>query len=401
MTWLFILGLSVAPLRSARYIAAGLRLARTRAPKIDGARFTSGTESRIFTWLRDASSVCLRNAIRGVDMTDDSRKLLAGDIGGTKTKLAIFDRKRGLEPLEETTYRSSEYSNLESMAVEFVEKSGTTIDSACFGVAGPVSVGRAKITNLPWTMEEARLAEALGVASVSLINDLLSIATAVPQLTPSQLYTVNEGVPEPGGAIAVVAPGTGLGEAFLVWDGARYHAHPCEGGHTDFAPTNDLECELLAFLGKRYGHVSVERVCSGLGISNVYDFLKSRGEPFEPTWLAEKLARAADRTPIIVNAALEHESELCTATFDLFVEILGREAGNMALKVLATGGVYLAGGIPPRMPEVFSQGRFLECFTWKGRFSEMLSKAPVHVVLEPRIAIMGAAQHGFERMRGE
>lgn len=333
-------------------------------------------------------------------MANAKGRLLAGDIGGTKTKLVIFDRSGHLTPLEQATYRSADHPDLESIVGDLVDRTGLSIDAACFGVAGPVFAGRAKITNLPWTIEEARLAERLECDSVTLINDLQAIATAIPFLNPQQLRILVRGEPVQGGAIAVIAPGTGLGEAFLTWDGVGYRAHPCEGGHVDFAPTNDLEYELLQFLGQRYGHVSVERVCSGLGISNIYDFLGSRAGRKEPAWLAEKLGAVEDRTPVIMDTALGEpgKSALCDATLELFLEVLGRETGNMALKVMATGGVYLAGGIPPRMPEAFENGPFLRCFAAKGRFAEWLSSLPVHIVAEPEVAILGAARHAIAEL---
>jgi glucokinase len=224
-------------------------------------------------------------------------------------------------------------------------------------VAGPVVAGRATITNLPWVVDEEQLQAALNLSFVHLLNDLEAIAHAVPFLEPADLHTLNEGQPAPGGTIAVIAPGTGLGEAFLTWDGSRYCPHASEGGHTDFGPVNPLEVELLRYLQDRFEHVSYERICSGLGLPNIYAFLKDSGYADEPAWLAEELTAADDPTPVIVNAALhpayggdEREgSELCVATLNTFVSILGAEAGNLALKVLASGGVYLGGGIPRRI----------------------------------------------------
>jgi len=220
----------------------------------------------------------------------------------------------------------------------------------------------------------------------------VATAWAVPVLRPRDIRTLHAGAPEPHGAMAVIAPGTGLGEAFLIWDGARYRAQPSEGGHADFAPPTPRERALLAFLGRRGEHVSYERVCSGLGIPHLYAFLKARGER-EPAWLARELAAAADPTPVIVAAALNRRppAPIATATLAMFVSILGAEAGNLALKVLATGGVYLGGGIPPRIVPALSDGRFTAAFTRKGRLSDLLARVPVRVIVHPEAALLGAA----------
>jgi len=271
------------------------------------------------------------------------------------------------------------------------------IKVACFGVAGPVVGGRATITNLPWVMSETQLAGALKVSTVHLLNDLVAIANAVPTLDAADLYTLAQGEPVEGGPIVVIAPGTGLGEAYLTWDGTRYRAHASEGGHTDFAPTNSLEIGLLQYLQKRFGHVSYERVCSGIGIPNIYAYLRDSGQVAEPAWLAETMVKVKDPTPIIVNNALDKKkaTEICVATLDTFIAILAREAGNMALNILASGGVYLGGGIPPRILPLLRDGRFVDGFHRKGRFSQLLSKMPIHVVLNPKVALFGAASYGL------
>ena len=332
----------------------------------------------------------------------DNSLLLAGDIGGTKTNLAIFSPEKGWHaPLVEQTFPSAQYPSLEAIAREFLAQQHFPIERASFGVAGPVVGGRATITNLPWVMDEEQLSVALHIPSVRLLNDLDAIAHAVPFLEPDDLHTLNVGQAVPGGAIAVIAPGTGLGEAFLTWDGLHYQAHTSEGGHADFAPTNPLELELLRYLQQRFPHVSFERVCSGKGIPNIYTYLKASGYAEEPPWLTERLAEADDPVPIIMNAALDKEAscDLCAATLNSFVSILGAEAGNLALKVLATGGVYLGGGIPPRILSYLDGERFLQAFRNKGRFTALLSRVPMHVILNPKIALLGAASHGFETMR--
>lgn len=325
--------------------------------------------------------------------------LLAGDVGGTKTDLAVFSGDGGpRQPLTQAELPSGRYASLEDLVREFLAQVRLPIDRACFAVAGPVIAGRAKTTNLPWLVDAGRLAEELGVSVVYLLNDLQAIAHAVPILEADDLETVNVGEPVEGGAMAVIAPGTGLGEAFLTWDGTRYQAHPSEGGHADFAPTNPVQIGLLEYLLERYEHVSVERVCSGLGIPHIYDYLRGRGIAPESAALAERLARAADRTPLIVEAALQPETPdpLSVATLETFVDVLGAEAGNLALKTLATGGVYLGGGIPPRIRSVLTSGRFMRAFQRKGRFAELLGRVPVQVIV-CRAALIGAARYGLER----
>jgi glucokinase len=327
--------------------------------------------------------------------------LLAGDIGGTKTNLAIYSPEPPLgEPLAEKTFPSGNYPNLESLVREFLSEVDLKVDRATFGVAGPVVSGRATTTNLPWELEEERLRKALNLSSVHLMNDLEAKAQAIPLLKKRDLHILNQGRPVKGGTIALIAPGTGLGEAFLTWDGSRYRAHPSEGGHVGFAPANRLEAELLQYIRDRYqfGHVSYERVCSGLGLPTIYAFLKDRGKAEEPDWLAEELAAADDPTPVIVNTALGKEKtcELCVTTLNIFASILGAEAGNLALKVLATGGVYVGGGIPPRILSALDDGRFMEAFMRKGRMSGLLVRMPVHVILNPKAALLGAAFRGLD-----
>ena len=326
--------------------------------------------------------------------------LLAGDIGGTKTNLAVYAAESGLSaPLAESTFPSGRYSSLEALIDDFRQHTHLPFESAVFGVAGPVVDGKATVTNLPWRMEEKGLERALGVKSVKLLNDLESIANAVPSLEAKDLHTLRPGQPVEHGPIAIVAPGTGLGEAFLTWERKRYKAHASEGGHASFAPVNEEQLEMLRFLQRKLGHISYERVCSGLGIPNIYAFYKATGRCPEPEWLAEKLAAAPDPTPVIVETAMaQPDCAICRCTLEMFVAILGGEAGNMALKVLATGGVYLGGGIPPRILPVLESGAFLAEFTAKGRFAALLQNVPVHVILNPKAALLGAASYGLARL---
>ena len=327
--------------------------------------------------------------------------LLAGDIGGTKINLAIYSPELPLGvPLVEKTFSSARYRNLESLVREFLSEVDLKVKRAAFGVAGPVVGGRVTTTNLPWEIDGEHLRKVLNLSFVHLLNDLEAIAQAIPLLKRRDLHTLNAGRAVKGGAIALIAPGTGLGEAFLTWDGLRYRAHPSEGGHVGFAPANRLEAELLQYLRDRHGfdHVSYERVCSGLGIPTIYAFLKDRGQAEEPAWLAEQLAAAKDRTPVIVSAAVDKKRtcELGVSTLNIFVSILGAEAGNLALKVLATGGVYVGGGIPPRILSALENGRFMEAFVRKGRMSGLLARMPVKVILNPKAALLGAACRGLE-----
>lgn len=328
--------------------------------------------------------------------------LLAGDIGGTKTDLAVFSSERGpRSPVAEATFPSADYPSLEALVQAFLSKVRLPIDAASFGVAGPVVAGRAKITNLPWQIEEEHLGKALRLSRVRVVNDLDAVAHAVPALEPADLETLSTGTPVPGGAIAVIAPGTGLGEAFLTWDGKRYQAHPSEGGHADFAPTNARELDMLRFLQSRFDHVSYERVCSGRGLPNIYAYLKETGYAEEPAWLGKELETAPDPTPVIVEAALsDPPCALCAATLNMFIGILGDEAGNLTLKVLATGGLYIAGGIPRRILPALKDGALLRAFRRKGRFADLLNHVPVHVVLNPKVGLMGAASLGLD-IRGE
>jgi glucokinase len=325
--------------------------------------------------------------------------LLAGDIGATKTELAVFSSQAGRTPLAAATFPSAAYSGLEALVGEFLAQVRLPVEHAVFGVAGPVLEGRVSATNLPWEMEEVRLQAALGLRSVRLINDLEAMAWAIPHLEAADLYTLNPGRPAPGGTIAVIAPGTGLGEAFLTWNGTRYRPYPSEGGHADFAPRSPLEADLWHYLHGRFGHVSYERLCSGRGLPNIYAFLKESGRASEPAWLTTRLRAVEDPTPVLIEAALGvRRCEICVTALELFVSILGAEAGNLALKVLARGGVYLGGGIPPRILPALQQENFLEAFRSKGRMEGLLARIPVHVILNPRTGLLGAAFRGLEEM---
>jgi glucokinase len=325
----------------------------------------------------------------------DGTVYLAGDVGGTKTNLALFSEDGDIRhPLYEQTIPSGGYDTLEDLVEDFLKETELRPTRAAFGVAGPVVEGTAKITNLPWQMSEDRLAARLGLERVDLLNDLVASATSIPVLQSDDLHTLNEGEPIQTGPIAVVAPGTGLGEAYLVWHEDGYHAYPSEGGHADFAPLCEEQVDLLRYMQPRVGHVSYELVCSGTGIAYLYEFLRDTARAEPPAALEGRIAEARQPTRVILEQALDDPNppEICVETARLFADILAAEAGNMALKVLSLGGVYLGGGLPPRMLSVLSRPRFMERFREKGRFERLVSQFPVHVMLNSKAALYGAAQ---------
>jgi glucokinase len=321
---------------------------------------------------------------------------LAGDIGGTKTRLAIFSTQVGSDdPLQSKTYPSQDYASLEDIIREFLRDKPYQLTGASFGIAGPIIDTRAQVTNLSWVVDASSVSKVIGGHPVTLLNDLHAIASAIPYLKPADLQVLIPGEPVTHGALGVIAPGTGLGEGFLVWDGDRYQPHPSEGGHSSFGPETPLQLELLNYMDPIFGHVSYERVCSGMGIANLYQFLRDGKGMNEPGWLKEELENAHDPTPIIAQAALQDRAEICTRTMDLFVSILGSEAGNLALKVLATGGIYLGGGIPRRILPLLKTDAFRLAFTDKGRFAKMLCDVPVYVITHKQAGVFGAACYGL------
>jgi glucokinase len=326
--------------------------------------------------------------------------LIAGDIGGTTTRLALVSPDLGpREFVVEREFQSANYNGLQPIVEAFLAETGGHATSACFDVAGPVIEGRAHLTNLPWDLEEAELCRGLQLPAVTLLNDLRAIAHAVPHLRPDETVAINTGKAIQHGPIAVLAPGTGLGEAFLVWNGSDYVACASEGGHGDFAPTNQVQIGLLAFLHERFDHASYEHVCAGSGLPNDYDYLRSRDPASESPEFATVLRAAQDRTPPIIEAAVSDpdNNPLAAATLRIVIDAWSAEAANLALKVLATGGVYLAGGMPPRLLPQLQDGAFLRAFTNKGRFANLLSAIPVHVVMI-NAALLGASVYGLEQM---
>lgn len=321
--------------------------------------------------------------------------LLAGDVGGTKTNLALYSAETGLEPQHEATFKSSKYPSLKAVIAEFLSDTKATIERVVVGVPGPVVNGESTTTNLPWTIAEDSLREALDLDQVKLLNDLEATGYGVPHLGSDDLHVLNDVEPR-SGTKAVVAPGTGLGEAILFFQRGHYHVIPSEGGHTDFAPTNLFQIELLRYLLGKFNHVSYERICSGMGLPFIYQYLNENRYAPELSKVAKALRKVDDPTPVIVENAMSGECELCMATLDTFVAILGAEAGNLALKVMATGGVYLGGGIPPRIVSKLKDGTFMAAFVHKGRFADTLAQIPVYVILNPGTALLGAAAYGLD-----
>src|SRR5689334_3495251 len=306
---------------------------------------------------------------------------IAGDIGGTHTRLALFD-PGAVGPAAVEIYSSRDHDGLEAMIGAFLATHPAHVERACFGVAGPVQNGHVKTTNLAWPVDARRVARMLGIERVRLVNDLYANAYGIADLGPDDVATLREGDPTMGGNAAVISAGTGLGEAGLFWDRRRYHVFASEGGHTDFGPRDEDEQALRAYLARNHAHVSYERVCSGMGLVAIHDFLSQRA------------GAGVGRTDAsaITKAALDGSDEICSQALDMMVRIYGAEAGNLALKLLATGGIYVGGGIAPRILPRLQDGSFLEALDAKGRFAGLLSRIPVHVILNDRTALLGAAR---------
>jgi glucokinase len=322
--------------------------------------------------------------------------ILAGDVGGTKVHLALYDFSNGkLEYRRDQRFPAKDYSGLEAIVREFLGAEKVT--AACFGVPGPVRDGRLRLTNLPWTLDSRELSASLGIEHVFLINDLEANGYGVAELSPDQIFTLSEGDASQMGNRALIAAGTGLGEGLLIWNGRTHTPYPSEGGHGDFAPRNEDEIDLLRFLQQKYnGRISYERVVSGMGLTNIYEFLREVRGMDEPNWLAERMAQE-DPNGVITENALAAKSEICEKALDMFVSVYGSEAGNLALKLLSVGGLYVGGGIAPRILEKLKDGTFMKAFTDKGRLSQLLINMPVRVILESKAALLGAAAYAEAR----
>lgn len=319
--------------------------------------------------------------------------ILAGDIGGTKTHLGFFSRRgEKLQTEVKKTFPSKEYPGLEPVLEAFLaEHQPVTIGKACFGIAGPVVDGQVNTPNLPWVVNAAKIAQTCGLSAVSLLNDLEAAAYGIFTLEADELFALNEGVSGRRGNKVLIAAGTGLGEAILFDDGRDYHPSASEGGHGDFAPTDDTQIDLLRDLMKKFGRVSYERVVSGPGIKNIYDFLRHSGRIEEPAWLKQKISAADDPSAVISQEGLAGNSPICVQALNLFVSVYGAESGNLALRGKATGGVYIGGGIAPKLLAKLKDGIFMRAFLDKGRYSGFLSTMPVYLILNDQSALQGAA----------
>lgn len=322
--------------------------------------------------------------------------IIAGDIGGTKTNVALFEVEEGGRvgnPLAQSSYPSARHESLEAILTDFVRQHPRArITHACFGVAGPVVRGHVDATNLTWEVFDFKLAEAVGVPSVRLINDLEATAYGIAELGPEQLYTLNEGEGERTGHRALIAAGTGLGMAAIYFDGTSYQPMPSEGGHIDFAPRNEREFEMMTYLREQIGgRVSYERVLSGMGIHSIYSFLRERGHGEEPAWLAEEIG-TGDPSAAISRAALAGKSRLAETALEIFVEVYGAMAGNLALLLKSVGGLYVGGGIAPKIMPKLTDGTFMRNYSDKGRMTGLVNSIPVRVILDDKTALYGAAR---------
>lgn len=321
----------------------------------------------------------------------DKAFILAGDIGGTKTNLGLFTQgKRRPLPKVIETFSSQNAPDLEHIIRQFLEIHPVPVTHACFGVAGPVVNGKSKTTNLPWNISEDQIKKQFNFHHVKLVNDLTTTAMAIPLLNKDEFFPLNQADSIKDQNLALIAPGTGLGKAMLIYQNGRYLPVPSEGGHADFAPNSETETELWRYLHQRYGHVSIERVVSGSGLVNIYTWLKDSGRLNEPDWLRQKL-KEMDPAKAITEAALASKDPGCVEALNMFVSIFGAVAGNLALTGITTGGVYLGGGISPKILSKLKEDIFMEAFTNKGRFKGFLEKIPVKVILNDKAALIGAA----------
>jgi len=320
--------------------------------------------------------------------------ILAGEIGATRTRLAAFDKEGSrLKVVVEKTYQSQEHGSLSEIIAAFIQAEGIAVHSACLGVAGPVRRGRSKISNLPWVIDSRDLAKQLKLDSVGMINDLEAYAYGIDGLDSKDFVTLNAGSEDAEGNRAVISARTGLGVAGLYWDGYRHHPFACEGGHSDFAPRNALEMELLAYLQKKYGRISYERLLSGPGIKNIYDFLRDARKADEPQWLKDQIAAAPDPPAVISQLAQEGKAAICDQTLSIFVSIYGAETGNCALNFLSTGGIFIGGSVAAKIVPKMKDPIFMESFLDKGRMESLLKEIPVTIVLNDDSGIIGAARY--------
>jgi glucokinase len=320
--------------------------------------------------------------------------ILVGDIGATRTRLAAFETEgTRLQVVVGKTYQSHDYGGLAEILPQFIRGEGIAVHSACFGVAGPVRAGKSKISNLPWTIDSRELAKQLKLTSVGLLNDLEAYAYGIDALESKDFVALSEGSEDAEGNRAVISARTGLGVAGLYWDGFRHHPFACEGGHADFAPRNELQIELLAYLQEKYGRISCERLLSGPGIRNIYEFLRDSHKAEEPAWLRDQLNAAHDPSPLISQFALEGKAAICDQALSIFVGIFGAETGNCALRYMTTGGIFIGGIIAGRIVNKMKDPVFMQSFLDKGRMETLLRDMPVKVILNDDCGLIGAARY--------
>jgi glucokinase len=325
--------------------------------------------------------------------------VLAGDIGGTKTNLGLYVMgKKRPEPLAVESFASREAPHLENLVERFLRSHPAPISSACFGIAGPVINGRCRTTNLPWVVSETLLQRRFHWRQVRLLNDLAATAMAVPLLRRSERVSLSKGNRQKKGTLALLSPGTGLGQAMLAYQDGEYVPLSSEGGHVSFSPTTEREIDLWRYLRKKFSHVSVERVLSGPGLVNVYSWLRDSGRFEEPLWL-KALMKEGDPAKAISESALREKQALSVESLRFYISMLGSAAGNLALTSMAVGGFYLGGGIPPKILPALKQGVFLKSFMAKGRFSDFLAGIPVFVILNDKAALLGAAHAALEALK--
>jgi glucokinase len=320
------------------------------------------------------------------------RVILAGDIGGTHTRLALFDRGKQIALQK---FSSQGYSDLDSIVREFLQSHKQKIQAACFGIAGPVREGRCQATNLPWVVDAAHVSRALDIPTVHLLNDLEANAYGLKVLKKEELFCLNKGTPQKGNQ-ALIAAGTGLGEAGLYWDGKEHRPFACEGGHTDFGPRNPMEVELLVYLKQEFGHVSYERIVSGPGIHILYQFLIETKREKASSQVTADMTKN-DPSAVISEYARQNKDPACVHAIHWFLSLYGAEAGNLALKFLSLGGFFIGGGIAPHLIEQLKKGPFVTSFVDKGRFKGLLESIPIWVVLNDQAALLGAAYYAEQR----
>jgi glucokinase len=320
--------------------------------------------------------------------------ILAGDIGGTKTNLALYDEN--LSMLAETSVKNQDFDSFYVILDSFLENSDTQLKKACLGVAGPIKEGEVEITNLPWKISEQKLKQILSIDQVKLLNDLEALAYYIPYLEENDIELIKPGRVVNNRNISVIAVGTGLGETFLTWNGQSYDNHSTEGGHTEFAPKNDLEIGLLEFLMTKFDHVSIEKVCSAIGIENIFHFLTQSKQYRIAKDLQEKVTNSADPARVIIeNSNKKDPEDICNAILEIFLSILGSEVGNHALKIMPLSGIYLGGGITPVIIPYLKSSHFSEALLQKGRMKGIIDNIPVYVIKNPKSGLHGAARYAF------